>query len=201
MLPSHKHEDMSLNAVRLFIGLFILSLLTACVSTKIQLSDNNRLDPRLHKTFAWEFEPIEKSGRNRGYYNIDRYLRKYVQQELIERGYQLVARDIADVLIEYQLTQTVSPDRGGMISPRDEMNAAWDTGMDVNNTAIYNHYVPAEIKHASLALEIDEAKSGELLWRVTASKIIENDASDAAAMNKSIQRVVAKMLHSLPAQQ
>lgn len=175
-----------------------LLLLTACIGTKIEVAPYSQFDPASYASFAWAEEAIEDTGRNGAYYNLDSSLRRQINKQLEKKGYRLVDKEDASFLVGYRFFQTVSPDQGGMISPRDESRSAWDTGSDVNGTSIHNHYVPVAIRHANLEVDFDDAKSGKEIWKVSAIKVVENDMENEAAVKKSIRSLVPKLLVSVP---
>ena len=176
-------------------------LLTACISTDIEVAPKSQFKPSVHKTFAWKAEPIaapEHIGRGQSYYDIDHYMRKYLTQALIKKGYESVPKAQADFLVEYRFTQQVKLDQGGIISPVDEMNAAWDLNNDLGNTSLHNHYVPAQINEALLEINLSASQSGAVLWQVIASKIIENESLYEEAINSALKKTVPKMVADLP---
>ena len=46
-------------------------LLTACIGTKVEVAPHSQFDPASYTSFAWAEEPIEDTGRNGAYYNLD----------------------------------------------------------------------------------------------------------------------------------
>ncbi|ARN74915.1 DUF4136 domain-containing protein [Oceanicoccus sagamiensis] len=174
-------------------------LLTACIGSKVVVKPDSTFDAANYQRFAWMHEAITNDGRNSAYYNLDRSIRKGISAELVKKGYQQVAKEQAEFLLDYSFFQSVSPDRGGIISPRDESNAAWDNGSDINGTSLHNHYIPAEIQRGNLSLSISDAKQGHEVWQVTMTKVIENQMEDEAAVKKSVRGLIPKLLRELPA--
>lgn len=175
----------------------LLSLLTACIGTKVKVK-TNEFNATAYQTYAWAAEPIKKDIRKDPYFYLDQYLRRSVDRTLSHKGYQLVARAEADFVVEYRYLQSSTPDQGGIISPLDEQNTAWDMGRDVNETALYHHYVPAEILRSNLMILLDDTKTGKTVWQGVASKIIEGDVNDKSVIKHAMELIIPKLLASVP---
>ena len=177
----------------------IIASLTACVSGRVTIAPDPAIDPVRHKTFAWEVDAIRPSGRGDGLYNIDHYLRRQVTRELRERGYREVARSSADFLVGYRLSQRVDVDQGGIISPTDATMASRDASIDPDNTRIYHHYVPVQVRHGILELTLYSSGDNRILWRATLNKIIETGAENSAAVKKVMEQQVPRLFSGFPA--
>ncbi|EAW32481.1 hypothetical protein GP2143_14536 [marine gamma proteobacterium HTCC2143] len=177
----------------------IVWLVAACVGSKIIVNPKNSFDAASYQSFAWSNEAMTDDGRNRFYYNLDRFVRGGITTGLINKGYQEVAKPQADLLLTYNFFQTVTPDRGGLISPINEANAARDNGADVNRTSLHNHYIPAAIQRGSLSLSIDDARQGKEVWQATISKVIESQTDNQSMVKKSVNTLLLKLLRDIPA--
>ena len=187
--------------LRIVCVAFMVLGLAACISTDIELDANNQFNPAIQSGFAWKTKPIAKPehiGRGESYYLFDRYMRRYVNKELTAKGYKLSDKAQTDFLVEYHFVRKVRVDQGGIISPSDELNAAWDVNADLGNTALHNHYVPAQIREAMLEIKLSSAQGNKFLWQVTASKIVEEANVDEEMIRNVLRKLVPEMLVTLP---
>lgn len=175
----------------------LLTLLTACTGTKVKVKIDE-FSATAHQAYAWGAEPIKNDIRKGSYFYLDHYVRRFVDRALAAKGYQLSAKAEADFVVEYRYLQHSTPDQGGIISPLDAQDAAWDNGRDVNETALYHHYVPAEILRGNLAILLDDAKTGKTIWQGVASKIVEGDINDKRAIKRAMEHIIPKLLASVP---
>jgi hypothetical protein len=182
----------------LLASLVTLLMLTACIGTQVEVAPLNQFEPADYASFAWEEDAIENTGRNAAYYNLDHSLRRQVNKQLEKKGYRLVDSTKASFLVTYRYFKVISADQGGIISPRDESLSAWGDGSDINGTLIQNHYIPAAISHGHLEIDFDDAKSGKEIWKVNATKVVENDMDNLAAVKKVISHLVPRVLESFP---
>ncbi len=183
----------------LFSIAMVVCLISGCIGSKVVIKPDSQFDNAIYQNFAWSDEPVASTGRNLGYYNLDRSIRKGISAELTKKGYREVAKEQADFLLAYSFFQSVSPDKGGIISPTDESRGAWDNGMDVNGTSLHNHYIPPEIKRGNLILSINDAKLGKEVWQATMTKVVENTMDNEAAVKKNIRGLIPKLLKEIPA--
>lgn len=182
------------------IQLLLLTVfLTACVSIKIDQGDATVFRQGHYQTYAWDSGAMQRNTRDERMHNLDHYLRRAVNKDLNKRGYRLVERADADFLVNYRYYEAVVNDQGGVISPGDELAGAWDTGNDVNNTKIHNHYIPPSLKHAHLELMFIDKASNKTVWSATAAKIIEDQSSDLSDFKKSAQKLADRLLKVIPA--
>lgn len=180
------------------IMLFSLCLLSACMGTKIEVDNKLHFDQQRYQSYAWTNEPMEDpSGRQDVMYRGDGILRKLVNEQLQERGYQSVARDAADFLVDYRFIRTMQTDKGGIISPTDEAAAAWDIGADVNNTQLHNHSVNAYVMHSQMKVVLTDPK-GDALWRARASKLMDNESPSDDALHHTLSKITRKMFSGFP---
>jgi hypothetical protein len=174
-------------------------LVSACVGSKVVVEPGSSFNAGSYQSFAWSTEAITKDDRNIGYYNFDHFVRNGISAELIKKGYQEVPKEQADFFLIYNFFQSVTPDRGGLISPLNESNAAWDNGSDVNNTSLHNHYIPPEIQRGNLSLTIKDAKQGKEIWQATLIKIIEDQMDNKSSVKKAVKSLIPKLMKDFPA--
>lgn len=176
----------------------IVWLVAACVGSKIIVNPKNSFDAASYQSFAWSNEAMTDDVEI-VLLQSDRFVRGGITTGLINKGYQEVAKPQADLLLTYNFFQTVTPDRGGLISPINEANAARDNGADVNRTSLHNHYIPAAIQRGSLSLSIDDARQGKEVWQATISKVIESQTDNQSMVKKSVNTLLLKLLRDIPA--
>lgn len=179
-------------------ALFIV-VLTACVGIKVDVGDASAFRQAAYQSYAWESAPIKSDGRDDKLFYLDRYLRRAVDRDLQQLGYQLVSKEQAGFLVTYRYFETVSNDQGGPISPSDEMAANYDFGSDVNNTNIHNHYIPVAIKRGHLELLFIDRAKNKPVWHAVAEKIIEDDSPDKSSFRKRSSKLADKLLKEIPA--
>ncbi len=196
---------MRISSLLLLVTALISTLfLSACTGLKIGTADENHFDASKYHSYAWETAPMQQDNtpRTSVFEKIDKYFRQAINSDLASKGYKEVAKDQADFIVDYSFGQTITEDEGDIISPRNELEGAFDTNT-VNtgtNTSLYAHQVPAYIQKATLELSLEDASKKELLWRSWASKIIQNEFPSDAAMSQLMNQISRKMLRSLPAQ-
>lgn len=181
------------------IQLLLLTVfLTACVNIKVEQGDATAFRQAQYQTYAWSSGPMPQDSRDERMHNLDHYLRRAVTKDLNGRDYRLVEKAKADFLVSYRYYEAVVNDQGGIISPSDELAAAWDLGGDVNNTNIHNHYIPASLKHGHLQLMFIDRKSDKEVWSATAVKVIEDDTADLSDAKKATQKLADRLLKVIP---
>lgn len=185
--------------MRILVLLSIFAL-SACMGLKVEVDEQLTFDPLVYKTYAWTNKPmVDTTGRQEMVLRGDGILRAQVDALLRERGYQQVNRAGADFLVDYRFSQTMKVDRGGIISPTDELAGAWDLGDDVNNTQLHNHSVNAYILHSNLKLIMTDSE-GQTLWRASATKLVDNESPSNKELGKTLSKILGKMLGDFPRQ-
>ena len=192
---NNQSQSVMLGALTVWV---LCVLLNACVGSNVTIAPNVAIDPLRDATFAWEVEAIKPHGRSESMYYLDHYLRREVEKQLVARGYRATGREKADFLVKYRFFQQASVDQGGLVSPHDSASAAWDTAQDPNNTAIYHHYIPAQIFHASLELTLQSTLDQRILWHATLNKIVGDETVDKSALKKTVEQHVPTMFRGLP---
>ena len=183
----------------LLFWLVITGLLTACMTIQVTESADNHFDAAKYHRYAWWVGPVKASGRDSLYYNVDTVVRDLVVRELSSRGFQQVSKAEADFLVEYHFLPTVTADQGGVISPTNEARSAWESGRDINNTALQNHYIPAQIVHGRLQINLNDSTSGAEVWQASAVTIIEQPLDTAGSVKAIMKKIIPKLLNGLPA--
>ena len=183
-----------------FFVLLAVCLLASCMNLKVEVADYSRFDTKIYSHYAWTNEPmVDASGRQELNARVDAILRVEVNRQLQDRGYQLVARDKADFLVDYRFIQTMDADQGGIVSPTDEAAAAWDIGADVNKTSLHNHSINAYILRTQFELLFTDPK-GEALWQASASKLVDNESPDDSELYNMLTKITGKMFSGFPRQ-
>lgn len=185
-------------SARYLLGITVLVML-GCTGTRTTIDPNPAIDPAVHRTFAWEVDPIEPRGRREGLYYIDHFLRRRVTGQLTSLGYRQVERAQADMLVGYRLRQTTSVDQGGVTSPQNAAGAAWDPPSESLNTEVYNHFVPDYIRRAQLELTLQSTADRQTLWRATLSRIVDEDIDNEEAVKDAINALVPRLFNGFPA--
>ena len=165
---------------------------------KVEVDEQLTFDPIAYKTYAWTNKPmVDTTGRQEVILRGDSILRVQVNALLQARGYREVSREDADFLVDYQFSQTMKADQGGIISPTDELAATWDLGNDVNNTQLHNHSVNPYILHSNLKLIMTDGED-QMLWRASATKLVDNESPTNEELEKILSSILSKMLSHFP---
>jgi hypothetical protein len=182
------------------LALSLFTTLSACTTgLQVDVASNNNFNPNQHSHYAWLAPAMmDETVREETIFSVDHLLRKQVNQQLQNKGYQWVDKANADFLVDYHYRQTIEADQGGIISPTNELAAAWEAPSDINETALYNHPVPAYLQTMHLEILLI-APNGELLWHARAQKILDTDMPDEHTLRPLIAEAVDEMLAQLPA--
>lgn len=190
---------------RIFIPTLILagSLLSACSNVAYDYDQTGTLPPA-SRTFTFASTEIEQGAPVE-----PETLQEAVLRELGKDGIQQANRPDADLLVSIQFepekTLELEPPAAGIRSPDARDSAAAVTGEGygpgTGSTAMSMQLSPSDtiLKPAQLTIEVQDAETGETVWRASALMDLPNDTPEEER-TALLDEVVTQMFEQFPAQ-
>ena len=172
-----------------FIRLLLSILLVAtvnCSRMKVKQEYNDGFDFSRLKTFSWleqpekPFEYLTNPIANRQ--QLDKQIKEAVNRELERRGY-LRTFENPDFSVTYQL---------GVQDKIYSHDQSYRTDYRTDKSVQFSY------KEGTLVLDLLDAKTGALLWRGSASRIVAQGEPDLEDTHEKITMAVKRMLESFP---
>jgi Domain of unknown function (DUF4136) len=173
--------------------------LTACVGVKTEHADFTTFEDTQYKRYSWVTESLGASSTSRkAAYTVDNAIRSSLNQLLLDKGYQLVAKDQAEFLIDYRFSRTISVDQGNPMATPTALQGAWDTSSSMSDPGFANDFVPEQIFKNHLDFSLVDGSTKKPLWQGTASKILEENSYDPEKVQRLMAKVVGKLFQGFP---
>jgi len=171
--------------IRLLLSLLLVATVT-CSKMKVKQDYNEGFDFSRLKTFTWleqpekPFEYLTNPIANRQ--KLDKHIKEAVNRELERRGY-LRTFENADFSVTYHLRV-----QDKIYSHDQSYRTDYKTDKSVK----------LSYKEGTLVLDFVDAKTSELLWRGSASRIVSQGEPDLENTHEKITMAVKRMLESFP---
>ncbi len=183
--------------MRIHSAVVLLGFLMACTPYSVHVDYDRAASYGSYKTFDWYEASKRAKAQARGSDNpiMDRRVRAAVERELAAKGYRMETQGETDFLVTYypiyrerrtHVRTTVGVGFGGWYRP-------WGYGVGTRfSTGETHHY-----KEGTIALEIVDAKSNQLVWQGVAEGALSglDNPEEAEAQ---IGRAVKDMLDRFP---
>ena len=185
---------------RALTAVFLIAFLTACSGVEVQVWPSDEFAAGNFQTYSWRSEAFTNSFYSKDpVYLIDPLLRKLVNTELRERGYQLVSRQ-GDFTIDYVYAPGirigVAADTADVLSPR----AGVRPNTTISQAERDNAIALAGVRETrDIAIQINSGATGREVWRAVITKFVTNvNEPDSKRLEKALRSGVAKALRDLP---
>jgi len=171
--------------IRLLLS-FLLIATVNCSGTRVKQDYKDGFDFSRLKTFLWleqpekPFEYLTNPIANRR--QLDKQIKEAVNRELERRGY-LRTFENPDFSVTYQL---------GVQDKIYSHDQSYRTDYRTDKS------VKLSYKEGTLVLDFVDARTSELLWRGSASRIISQEEPDLEDTQEKITTAVKRMLESFP---
>ena len=181
-----------------FLSIAAMSLLLgACSTISVNQDYDTAIDFASYQSYRWDaaVEELETRTENNNPL-VNKRIRAAVNEVLQARGYQLVPGDKSDFIVSYQTTikqRTVSDDSGGSFS----IGIGSGIGSGFGAIGISSGNRITERDEATLAIDFVDANSGELSWRGSSSRYIDED-DEPAEVTETIREHVTAILAQFP---
>lgn len=171
-----------------FIALIAVGLaVVACNGVKVKETTAPSKALSTAKYYAWQSEPVTSSPLMKGF---DQAVRKAVDKQLQQRGYQLASDTAPDFYVDYRFTEieASTADVGGSMN-----NGGWQHANDGMNFVGW----PADPSMSEypvgvLNLALLNPKNNAELWEIYGSKMLD-EVRDLKNVEANVNRVVLKM--------
>jgi len=164
--------------------LLVLIALIGCSSMSIYVEYDQQTDFSRYKTFAWiETQPRRMPAKRIDAHILDSRIREAVEAELSARGFRLVPRPEADLLVIYHVGAKNKVDvthYGYRYGPR---------GRWVGHRVEVTKY-----KEGTLIIDIIDARLKELIWRGSAVGAVYS----AGDLDRKLTDAVGRLLEHFP---
>ena len=169
------------------IALLVSSAL-AVNAQKVKVSSNPACDFSKYKTYTWDQGTLANP-------LIKQYIVAAVDKELTAKGLRKVENDPDMILTTLTATE----------SDLTATNPSWAPALNSIATGIPASSQAWAVTKGTLMIDISDAKTKNGIWRGTASHTLEdgptgNNAKDAKAVEKPINKAVQKMFKKFPPQ-
>ncbi len=171
--------------IRLLLGLLLVTTVN-CSGTRVKQEYNEGFDFSRLKTFSWleqpekPFEYLTNPIANRQ--KLEKQIKEAVNRELERRGY-LRTFENPDFSVTYKL---------GVQDKIYSYDQSYRTDYRTDKS------VQLSYKEGTLVLDFVDAKTSELLWQGSASRIVSQGESDLENTHEKIKTAVKRMLESFP---
>jgi hypothetical protein len=190
-----------MSSLKALTGLFLLAVLAACSGVEVQVGDPAKFAAGNFKTYSWRSEPFTNSFYSKDpVYIIDPVLRRIVNQQLIERGFQKVARG-GDFTVDYTYAPGmrigVRSDAADNLSPRAGVRPNTTISQAERDNAIALSGVR---ETRDIALQINDGRSGLEIWQAVITKFVTNvNEPDKGRLKKALKSGLVTAMRDLPA--
>ncbi len=159
-----------------------------CSPINVKYDFDTSADFAVYKTFSWIEQPIKPVSDVRTAQRLntllDKWIRTAVDAQLAAKGMTLVTEN-PDVLLVYHtgVDQKIDVEDWGYSYPRYPYGGWYGGQVDVY-----------EYQEGTLIVDVIDAKSHQLVWRGTATKTIDEDATSQerqANLNEVVRRMFA----------
>ena len=167
---------------------------TGCSSISVRQDYDTQADFVAYKTYAWIQQPTTAVGNARAAQQmntlLDKRIKDAVNAQLAAKGMTLVTEN-PDVLVMYYtgIDNKIEVQDYGYTYPRYGYGG-WYGGGQVD---VY------EYNEGTLIVDLIDAKSDQLVWRGTATKVIDETAS-AQEREANLNEVISKLFAQYPPQ-
>jgi len=176
------------------------ALLVACSGVESRPEATDTFAAGNYKYYSWLTKPLANTANSQdAVYAIDPLVRRAVDRELRNKGYQLNAEK-AQFSVDYRHAQGT---RVGEVA-EDASNISTYPGVvpnrNIDGASIDNAYALAGVKITNnIGIQINDIASNKEVWRVVITKMVENvNSFDSAKAEKNISRAVKDGLRTLP---
>ena len=187
--------------MKVFQGLLLVAvmLLSACVGVKTEVGNMAKFASTKYQSYSWVTPPMQRQeGRSQLVVIIDNALRASVDATLASKGYQKVAAEQAQFVVDYRFTRTVSVDQGDRMATPTALQGAFDVGAGMGDANMNREFVPEAISENILRFSVRDKKSKKELWQATASKIIEQNVKSPEKIRKATDQIAGKLFAQFP---
>ena len=166
------------------VPLLALATLAACASEiplRIEAERSPTADFYTYRTYAWMFPPLQETAQRPrgGRALLDWRIRSAVDRQLSARGFEKASSGRPDLLIDYHIelreknTETFSD----YLAYRKSGGQEWLT-----EAYVFGY------QEGTLTIEIDDAATRHLLWRASATGLVEPERQEER-VNAAVQRM------------
>ena len=172
---------------RFCILVFCTWLLQACSGINVFETKSASRSLSSAKTYAWQSRPVTTSPLMQ---RFDEAVRKSVNKQLQQHGYQLAANDQADFLVDYRFKEI----QASTSAAGDDVGyGGWQRDNDgMNFVGWQNDPTMAEYPVGVLNLALLNAKDNKELWATYGSKMLD-EVRDIDNIEKNVERVVKRL--------
>jgi len=163
------------------------SVLASCSGIKVMETQAASKSLSTAKTYAWQSEPVTSSALMK---QFDQSVRKAVNEQLQQRGYQLVVNDQADFLVDYRFTEI----QASTASAGDTVEyGGWQRDNDgMNFVGWSDDPAMSEYPVGVLNLALLSPKDNAELWEVYGSKMLD-ETRNIDHIEANVKRVVKRL--------
>lgn len=189
-----------MRAIQGFLFISVL-VLVGCVSIQTDIAKIDKFEQANYQTYSWATVPmVPQAGRFERAVLIDNALRNAVDEHLSAKGYQKVAPEQAQFVVDYRFTRQVSVDQGDRMATPTALQGAFDVGQGMGDPGLNRDFVPEKIKETFLRFSVRDGASKKELWHGTASKIMEEKVQDRQEINRIATRLAQRLFKAFPQQ-
>ncbi|MFC6755101.1 DUF4136 domain-containing protein [Halorubrum tibetense] len=169
------------------IALFGAALLVGCSGIKVMETQSASKSLLTAKTYAWQSQPVTSSALMK---RFDASVRQAVDEQLQQRGYQLVDNVQADFLVDYRFTEI----QASTASVGDEVDyGGWQRDNDGMNFVGWSaDPAMSEYPVGVLNLALLNPKDNAELWEVYGSKMLD-ETRNIDHIEANVKRVVKRL--------
>lgn len=189
-----------MSQLKALAGVFLAVFLTACSGVEVQVWETDKFTAGNFHTYSWRSEAFTNNFYSTDpVYLIDPLLRKLVDKELRERGYQLVPRS-GDFSIDYiyapGIRIGVASDTADVLSPR----AGVRPNTTISQAERDNAIALAGVRETrDISLQINDGNTGLEVWRAVITKFVANvNEPDSKRLEKALRSGVVTAFKDLP---
>lgn len=179
--------------------IFSLLVLAGCVSIKTDIAKIDKFEQADYQAYTWATMAMKPQvGRSERAVVIDNALRNAVDAQLSAKGYQKVAADQAQFVLDYRFTRKVSVDQGDRMATPAPLQGAFDTRTMAGDPGLDREFVPEKIQETFLRFSVRDGASKKELWHGTASKILEEKVQDKDQISRIAEQLAGRLFKAFP---
>ncbi len=185
--------------IRLLASMLLAATLAACSGIDTKPADTTDFAAAGFQYYDWRNPPLENTHNSRDpIYLTDRLVRDAVNAELQSKGYRLDperAQFTVDFVAAAGMRQGVPSEQASNISTRPQAINRRPDQATVDNAQALAGVVDTN----NLALIFRDRTSGDEVWQVLISKIVEDaNFNDTDRARRNVEQAVRKGLRTLP---
>lgn len=190
----------SFSKVRM-IGVMIAALvaLSACSGIETIPDDTSAFEATRYSRYAWRSEPLSSASYSKDrLYAADAAVRESFDQRMKELGYELVAKDQAQFLVEYLAAAGINDGRLSSTVSNVRAYPSTTINRQADGATVDNAYALGGVKETGNVLIVfADAENANLLWQVSISTVVQDtNRVDSDAVGRAIRQGLSTLPES-----